>query len=190
MSCSLGSPGLGAGMTRGCSCPLPALAGSQAETPGMQTAVRWMQQAAKPVAGSEQRGRASGSGLPATRTAAPLRLLEKGPHRSCLWKNSELEAAFPWQLQCSVVQPRRAQPSPAPGPLPPRLRLCSIPSCQHLLEHAASHDAVCGSSSTWSIPLPSPPFPDTAFPPALLSHGSGTRHGADRGTAGIVSLLL
>lgn len=116
MSCSLGSPGLGAGMTRGCSCPLPALAGSQAETPGMQTAVRWMPQAAKPVAGSEQRGRASGSGLPATRTAAPLRLLEKGPHRSCLWKNSELEAAFPWQLQRSVVQPRRAQPSPGAAP--------------------------------------------------------------------------
>lgn len=65
---------------------------------GMQTAARWMQQAAKLVASSERRGWASGRELPATRAAVSLRLLEKGPNRSPFWKNSKLEPIDSTQL--------------------------------------------------------------------------------------------
>lgn len=65
---------------------------------GMQTVARWMQQAAKLVASSEQRGWASGRELPETCTAVSLRLLEKGPNRSPFWKNSKLEPIYSAQL--------------------------------------------------------------------------------------------
>ena len=65
---------------------------------GMQTAARWMQQAAKLVASSERQGWASGRELPATCTAVSLRSLEKGPNRSPFWKNSKLEPIYSTQL--------------------------------------------------------------------------------------------
>lgn len=56
---------------------------------GMRTAARWMQQAAKLVASSEQRGWASGRELPVTCTAVSLRLLEKGPNCTPFWKEEQ-----------------------------------------------------------------------------------------------------
>lgn len=89
-------------MARGCSGLPTSIASlgreSGRDRAGMGAAVRWELPAAKPVAGSEQRGRASGSELPATCAAAPLRLLEKGPHRSSFWRNSELETTYSRQL--------------------------------------------------------------------------------------------
>lgn len=65
---------------------------------GMHAAARWMQQTAKLVASSEERGWASGRELPVTRTAVSLRLLDECPNHSPFWKNSKLEPIYSMQL--------------------------------------------------------------------------------------------
>lgn len=101
---------------------------------GMQTAARWMQQAAKLVATSEQRGWASGRELPATCTAVFLRLLEKGPDPSPFWKNSKLEPIYSMQLSCLLPQWCKNLLSWSPVPMP-ALGSLSSPWIQGMASH-------------------------------------------------------
>lgn len=141
----------------------------------MQTAGRWMQPAAKPVAGCEQRGRASGSELPATCAAAPRRCgkrartaLRSGrrslrdPRR---WSRSRRSAPSArsrgWPL---AEAPIGADILPALSEHPASVAAAS-PAESGALAPAGARAMLRAAAAADGAPLPSSAFCDSAFPP-------------------------
>jgi len=112
--------------------PSQALAGSQEDGEGMQTAARWMQWAAKPVASPEQRGWASGRGLPVTCSADSPRpvVTGKGPKPLSFWKSSRLGPTYSTQLWCLLPKRNENLLSGYPTWIPSALHLAR----SHLFE--------------------------------------------------------